>query len=91
MQSSARLSAPVHHLATSTPVMNSQQQCIMSPPPPPPPPPPWAVALVNSIRAVDQKEGDVSKKLQRLERVEAKMADFEKELSSLRVEISQSR
>ena len=54
-------------------------------------PPPWAVALANSIRSVDQKVYDVSKHLQKLERVEAKMADFEKELSNLRVEISQSR
>ena len=51
-------------------------------------PPPWAVALANSIRSVDQKVYDVSKKLQKLERVEAKMADFEKELSNLS---SQSR
>ena len=46
-------------------------------------PPPWAVALANSIRSVDQKVYDVSKKLQKLERVEAKMADFEKNLSNL--------
>ena len=47
--------------------------------------------MANSIRSVDQKVDDVSKKLQKLERVEAKMADFEQELNNLRVEISQSR
>ena len=41
--------------------------CIMSPT--------LGFALANSIRSVDQKVDDVSKKLQKLERVEAKMAD----------------
>ena len=102
MQSSAQLNAPVQHLATSTPVMNSQQQYMqmLNSPIFSPSlnqadvhtvPSPWAVALANSIRSVDQKVDDVSKQLQKLERVEAKMADFEKELSNLRVEISQSR
>ena len=101
MQSSAQLNAPVQHLATSTPVMNSQQQYMQMLNSPILSPslnqadvhnaPPWAVALANSIRSVDQKVDDVSKKLQKLERVEAKMADFEKELSNLRMEISQSR
>ena len=102
MQSSAQLNAPVQHLATSTPVMNSEQQYMqmLNSPILSPSlnqadvhsvPPPWAVALANSIRSVDQKVDDVSKTLEKLERVEAKMADFEKELSNLRVEISQSR
>ena len=102
MQSSAQLNAPVQHLATSTPVMNSQQQYMqmLNSPILSPSlnqadvhnvPPPWAVDLANSIRSVDQKVDDVSKKLQKLERVEEKMAYFEKELSNLRVEISQGR
>ena len=99
MNSSAQLNAPVQHLATSTPVMNSQQQYMqmLNSPILSPSlnhtdvhnvPPPWAVALANSFRSVDQKIDDVSKTL---ERVEAKLADFEKELSNLRVEINQSR
>ena len=77
MQSSAQLNAPVQHLATSTPVMNSQQQYMqmLNSPILSPSlnqadvhnvPPPWAVALANSIRSVDQKV-DVSKQLQKLE------------------------
>ena len=96
MQSSVQLNAPVQHLATSTPVMNSQQQYMQMLNSPILSPslnqadvhnvPPWAVALANSIRSVDQKVDDVSKKLQKLERVEAKMADFEISQSRVKTE-----
>ncbi|XP_041350420.1 uncharacterized protein LOC121369403 isoform X1 [Gigantopelta aegis] len=84
---------------TSTPTMNSQQymHLLNSPMMSAPTgqidlsPPPWAITLTNAIHALDQKVDVVAKKLEKLECVEAKMTEFEKELSKVRADINKSQ
>ena len=99
MHSPSQLNAGTQQLTSTPTIMNNQQfsQMLNSLMMPAPTTDlnsvhiPWAIALANCIRVVDQTVDAVSQTLEKLESVEAKMINFEKELCILRAEISQSR